>query len=1358
MFLKVGSLFEEGSRKHVKDMKHHIVTSEETVEERRIESRDATDESVRRAETREEGPSNRGRDQAREYYEQRTRVTKVIALDDLFKRRSLKAGDLESEARRVLIYGNPGSGKTCITKVIAHKWALGEMAREFSAVYVVPVRVLNGAESTGHQLTSLERAISQICFSKRKRPSEYEELVHQIEVELDDPSTLLVIDGLDEADDHAREIVSTIWERSCMVLVLSRPYNMRNIETRVGMQVECLGFNDDQLQDFIESELTEGEATRLVASLQQSPAMWEMAHIPVTAHILCSLSRDHGTATEERGRRVSIFQIYNDITNYVWKRFKEKPTARNIKRCDLFDDLERIAFEALRIGRILIPQRLVTQYATSTDAAGTFKESGLLLLVLEGQQYQFPHLTFQEYFAGRYIARNMRRKGSDEETRVLDFIQEEKYNQKHALTLSFAMHANAQGRNKNALHEMLSVVNDEPIEILGIQHFLLTMQVLEASLEEAEKSDLKTLVKDEEAIRIANGARKLLDCTMDNVLVRQVVVGKLEKYNRVLEEYPTILDDIADEAKHLLASSDRFTWKTEEKIRNVLKLSKNSPKHMEEIKQLLLQLVNEIVEVCGAGECMRRVECIVTEVPQLACDLLSMLARGCDDKDSSVREKAMVVVGRVVESAPQFSGDLLPMLERGCFDEDREVSIMAIEAVGCVVESAPQLSGDLLLILKRGCFDEVSSVRQKAMVAVGRVVESAPQLAGDLLPMLERGCSDGDSVVREKAMVVVGRVVESAPQFSGDLLPMLERGCFDEDREVSIMAIEAVGCVVESAPQLSGDLLLILKRGCFDEVSSVRQKAMVAVGRVVESAPQLAGDLLPMLERGCSDGDSVVREQAMVAVERVLESAPQLAGDLLPMLVRGCGDEDWEVSIMAMQAVEWALESAPQLVSDLLPMLVRGSGDEDSRVRGDAMVGVEGVLESAPQLSGDIIPMLVRGCSDEDRWIRQVAVQTVRWIVELAPQLADDLLPMLVRRSGDEDSWEVRAETVRTVRWIVESAPHLANEILPMLERGCSDGDSWIRRVAVQTVRWIVESAPHLANDLLPMLERGCSDGDSSVRGDAIEAVGRAFKSAPHLANEILPMLVRGSGDEDSRVRGDAMVGFEGVLESAPQLSGDLIPMLVRGCSDRDLRVRRVALTSVSRVVESAPHLANDLLPMLVRGCNHNNSFVRLNAIENVGRVLESAPQLAGDLIPLLERGCFDIDSFVRLNAIKAVGRVVESAPQLSGDLLPMLVMSCSDEDFDVGRTAITTLDEMNLKVVIPSAISISFTHKTDFFVIFVRNIFTLLPVKDEKLSLVLHSIISEEIGTWNKEDFVGFFQHLSKEVCLSFPGLIGYY
>ena len=379
---------------NVKDMKHHVVISEEIIEERGFKSRDGTEEAVHRMEEMEGNSSNRGSNQAKEYYEKKTRVTKPIALNDLFKRRSLKPEEPESEARRVLLYGNPGSGKTCITKVIAHKWALGALAQDINAVYVVPVRVLNSAKSRRRRLTKLEGVISKICYSGSKHTLDHEDLVAQVEHELDDPFTMLVIDGLDEANDDAIELLSTIWQRNCKVLLLSRPYNMRNVEMRVDIQVECLGFNDQQLRDYIKSELSEDDASKLIGSLEKSNAMWEMAHIPVTANILCSLSKEQDTAIEEQERKDSIFQIYDAMANYIWKRFKTKPIAKNVKRSDLFDDLERIAFETLRKGLILIPPRLVTQYATTTDAARTFKESGLLLLVLECQEYQFPHLTF----------------------------------------------------------------------------------------------------------------------------------------------------------------------------------------------------------------------------------------------------------------------------------------------------------------------------------------------------------------------------------------------------------------------------------------------------------------------------------------------------------------------------------------------------------------------------------------------------------------------------------------------------------------------------------------------------------------------------------------------------------------------------------------------------------------------------------------------------------------------------------------------------------------------------------------------------------------------------------------------------
>ena len=177
--------------------------------------------TVQREEEKEGESSNLRSDQAKKCYNEKTRVTKPIVLDDLFKRRCLKHGDPESEVRRVLLYGNPGYGKTCITKVVAHKWALGQMAQHFNAIYVVPVGILNRAKLKGRELTRLEEPISQICFSRRNHPFYLENVITQIEDDLDDPSTLLMIDGLDKANDHAMELLSTVWERSCKVLLLS---------------------------------------------------------------------------------------------------------------------------------------------------------------------------------------------------------------------------------------------------------------------------------------------------------------------------------------------------------------------------------------------------------------------------------------------------------------------------------------------------------------------------------------------------------------------------------------------------------------------------------------------------------------------------------------------------------------------------------------------------------------------------------------------------------------------------------------------------------------------------------------------------------------------------------------------------------------------------------------------------------------------------------------------------------------------------------------------------------------------------------------------------------------------------------
>ena len=1092
---------------HVKEMEHHVVVYEEVVERTTAERREGRAEEAG------------AEDHPREYYEQKRKVANPISLEDLFKPRSLKAGDTKSEIRRVLLYGNPGSGKTCISKVIAHRWALGEIMREFEAIYVVPIRRINVAKSKGPHGLTLKDAVAQTCFRERSGV-EYEDLLTQIECDLDLPTTLLAFDGLDEAGEDARELVHAAEGRLCKLLILTRPYNLQQIRARVDCQFECLGFNDQQLRNYINRELQQDQASRLIRSLQRDRGMWETAHTPVTAHIICSLSRERGIASEDQGKRASMFHIYGDMTNYVWKRFKEKQGAKAANKDIVFGDLEKIAFEALRKGQILIEERIVESHATSTNTTGLFKESGFLLFLMEGQQYQFPHLTFQEYFAGRFIARGLKNKGSEEEKRVLKFVQEGKYNQKNDVTMNFAMHAFARDRGEDALQMMLSTFGDQPIEVLGIRHFFLKMRTLEATLEEADEDELEGFLDDEQANELAEGARQLLERTIDDVLIREIVVEEFQNLSFVLQGFPRVLDGAIDIVKKILRCSDRLTQKTMAITEEVLKLARNSPKQSSILVQFALQLVEVPDAWCGPLECIRRLRLIAKQMLKHAGEILPTLAKKCVDEDYAVRRDAMEAIGRVVEAAPQHAGELLPTLAKGCVDEEWYVRRDAMKVIGRVVTAAPQHAAEVLLTLAKKCVDEDYAVRRDAMEAIGRVVAAAPQHAGELLPTLAKGCDDEEWYVRRDAMEAIGRVVAAAPQHAAEVLPTLAKGCVDEDYAVRRDAMEAIGGVVATTPQYAGELLPTLAKGCVDGVWDVRRHAMEAIGRVVEAAPQHAAEVLPTLAKGCEDEYADVRYHTMEAIGRVVAAAPQYAGEVLPTLANGFVDESHYVRSYAMEAIGRVVAAAPQHAGELLPTLENGFVDESHYVRRHAMEAIGRVVEAAPQHAAEVLPTLAKGCEDEYADVRYHTMEAIGRVVAAAPQYAGELLPTLAKGCDDE------------------------------LAEGCDDEYANLRYHAMGAIGRVVEAAPQYAGELLPTLAKGCVDGVWDVRRHAMEAIGRVVAAAPQYAGALLPSLAKGCVDENSVVRNAARTALSGIkLEKVVHSAMSILPAYKYGLS-----------------------------------------------------------------------------------------------------------------------------------------------------------------------------------------------------------------
>ena len=100
----------------------------------------------------EKDSKHQTRDQLIESYESIYATKKNIALGDI--------PELFKKTRKVLLLGRAGIGKTTVCKKLAHMWAKGEWGKEFEAVYVLPIRVMNNARYERYDLPTV---IAQLC-------------------------------------------------------------------------------------------------------------------------------------------------------------------------------------------------------------------------------------------------------------------------------------------------------------------------------------------------------------------------------------------------------------------------------------------------------------------------------------------------------------------------------------------------------------------------------------------------------------------------------------------------------------------------------------------------------------------------------------------------------------------------------------------------------------------------------------------------------------------------------------------------------------------------------------------------------------------------------------------------------------------------------------------------------------------------------------------------------------------------------------------------------------------------------------------------------------------------------------------
>ncbi|MEO1300733.1 MAG: NACHT domain-containing protein [Bacteroidota bacterium] len=330
-------------------------------------------------------------------------VQKPIALADLFKPRSLRPDEPNVEIKKVLLVGEAGTGKTALTRKLAYDWTIGTWGREFTALYVLPVRNLRQDKYQGASET-LATAIANECFTGIQESADFTKVYRYIATSLQKTTTLVILDGLDEHLGTSQVILDQAKHGQHKLLLTSRPYDMQDVLRLVDIEVEHMGLDVHQQEHFVRRTLRAAKCG-LVDSLltfMRDADLPARCLIPVNLLILCTLWKARGTELEQPER-----EWHQRLVDYIWKRFASEGhvdyQVPESERGHLFKKLEKIALTTAKGNRVSIDPGTIQEYVLGRSASSFVEDAGFLLFAKIAWRYHFSHLTFHEYFAGKSL-------------------------------------------------------------------------------------------------------------------------------------------------------------------------------------------------------------------------------------------------------------------------------------------------------------------------------------------------------------------------------------------------------------------------------------------------------------------------------------------------------------------------------------------------------------------------------------------------------------------------------------------------------------------------------------------------------------------------------------------------------------------------------------------------------------------------------------------------------------------------------------------------------------------------------------------------------------------------------------------
>ena len=325
--------------------------------------------------------------------------------------------EVSNSPQTILIEGAPGIGKTILLKHIAYSWAELEILKRYELVLLVYLR-----DPRVQKMSNLEQLFQYFCKSFGRNAARTAVTCSEYFLGNHGLTLILLIDGYDELPEDLRDnsLIADILNRhvlpNCDLVVSSRPHASALLRKRSTLQVDILGFSEEQRKHYIEHSLNDqSQIKQLITYLEQHINISSLCYVPFNMVLLLFLYKQGVPLPNSATQLYNIFiclTIRRNLTKYGIT-FKQPITdINNLPEpyVKFIQQLSKLSLQALNNNQLIFTLDQIKQFCPQVESIpGALNAFGLLQakdhfsIFQSTITFNFLHLSVQEFLAANHI-------------------------------------------------------------------------------------------------------------------------------------------------------------------------------------------------------------------------------------------------------------------------------------------------------------------------------------------------------------------------------------------------------------------------------------------------------------------------------------------------------------------------------------------------------------------------------------------------------------------------------------------------------------------------------------------------------------------------------------------------------------------------------------------------------------------------------------------------------------------------------------------------------------------------------------------------------------------------------------------